>query len=91
MTDKREPTMTDALRALARGGTAGGSAIDNLRRRWRDGEGSLSPETLREDPAFQSDPFQSVTRSAGSLEQALANMRATRSRMTARPTRKDQP
>ena len=80
-----------ALRKLARDGSAGGPAVDNLRRRWRDGEGSLSPEQLAADPAFQADPLASVTRSAGSIEQALANLRATRSRMTARPTRKDQP
>ena len=84
-----EPTMSDALRRLAKDGSAGGPAVDSLRRRWQDGAGSLSPEQLASDPAFQSDPLASVTRSAGSIEQALANLRATRSRMTARPNRKD--
>ena len=87
---ERKPTMSDALRRLARDGTAGGRAVDNLKKRWRDGEGSLSPERLAQDPAFQSDPRGSLIESAGSIQEALANLRAARSRMTARPTRKDE-
>jgi hypothetical protein len=84
-------TMNDALRKLAREGSAGGPPIDNLRKRWRDGAGSLSPERLAEDPAFQLDPTRSVTKSGGSVQEALANLRAAQRRMTARPNRKDQP
>ena len=82
--------MNDALRRLVKDGTAGGPAIDSLRRRWQDGAGTLSPEQLANDPAFQRDPLASVTRSASTVEGALAELRATRARMTARPTQKDE-
>jgi hypothetical protein len=86
-----KPTLNDAFRALARAGSADSPAVQNLRDRWRDGSGSLSPERLLADPALQLDEGLSLIRSSGSLAEALAQYRAARRRLTVRqdPIRDD--
>lgn len=90
MSDDPTPTLNDALRSLARAGSADSPAARNLQKRWEE-TGSLSLKQLAEDPAFQRDPAASLTAWGGSITEALWNYHETRRRMTARPTRKDQP